>query len=107
MITDESQMKMIKLIIEIPDEVFEIRNEIENGSPIANLVMIALKFAKPYEERPKGEWIEVGDNQPYSKDKLYGCSECRFGGYLLSDTKSVNFCPNCGAEMSEGDKNEE
>lgn len=51
-------------------------------------------------DRPQGEWIEVGDNQPYSKDKLYGCSKCRFGGYLLSDTKNVNFCPNCGARMN-------
>lgn len=57
----------------------------------------------PYEERPQGEWEEVGDNQPYSKDKLYGCSKCGFGGYLLSDTKNVNFCPNCGADMRKGD----
>ena len=54
------------------------------------------------EERPEGEWIEVGDNQPYSKDKLYGCSKCRFGGYLLSDTKNVNFCPNCGTQIKGG-----
>ena len=53
-------------------------------------------------ERPEGKWIEVGDNQPYSKDKLYGCSKCRFGSYLLSDTKNVNFCPNCGASMKGG-----
>ena len=53
-------------------------------------------------DRPQGEWIEVGDNQPYSKDKLYGCSKCRFGSYLLSDTKNVNFCPNCGADMRKG-----
>ena len=50
-------------------------------------------------ERPQGEWVEVGDNQPYSKDKLYGCSKCRFGSYLLSDTKNVNFCQNCGTRM--------
>ena len=50
-------------------------------------------------ERPQGKWIEVGDNQPYSKDKLYGCSECGFGSYLLSDTECVNFCPMCGAQM--------
>ena len=50
-------------------------------------------------KRPQGKWIEVGDNQPYSKDKLYGCSKCGFGGYLLSDTKNVNFCSNCGADM--------
>ena len=65
----------------------------------------ALDFAiKALEERPQGEWIEVGDNQPYSKDKLYGCSKCGFGGYLLSDTKNVNFCPNCGADMREVEK---
>lgn len=57
------------------------------------------EMAKQIHERPQGEWIEVGDNQPYSKDKLYGCSKCRFGSYLLSDTKNVNFCSNCGADM--------
>jgi PHP family Zn ribbon phosphoesterase len=57
---------------------------------------------KALEERPQGEWIEVDDNQPYSKDKLYGCSKCRFGCYLLSDTKNVNFCPKCGVSMKKG-----
>ena len=91
MITDESPMKMIKLIIEIPDEVFEIRNEIENGSPIANLVMIALKFAKPYEERPQGKWIKCGWS--------IRCSICNYDmPYAIR-----NFCPNCGADLREGD----
>lgn len=85
----------MKLIIDIPEEVFEIRNEIENGSPIANLVMIAFKFAKPYEERPQGEWITGGKDVTgqYFYDEFI-CNQC-----FAVETDKSNFCPKCGADM--------
>ena len=91
----------MKLIIDVEKDYYEmIKYNVEHGQEYKPFEIIANGI--PYE--PKGEWIEVGDNQPYSKDKLYGCSKCRFGGYLLSDTKNVNFCPNCGAKMKGGDE---
>lgn len=78
------------------------KEKYDNMKEAYRLLSTAYEYEVTKEERPQGEWIEVGDNQPYSKDKLYGCSECGFGGYLLSDTKNVNFCLNCGAKMQKG-----
>lgn len=46
-------------------------------------------------ERKKGKWIS---NSPVTMK----CSQC---GYFISDWKwhESNFCPNCGADMREGD----
>lgn len=93
----------------IPD-IFDICLTEVSNAPTVNTVSIekqyfikgfkeGCEYGKKCYERPQGEWVEVGDNQPYSKDKLYGCSKCRFGSYLLSDTKNMNFCSNCGAAI--------
>lgn len=44
-------------------------------------------------------WIEDGDNQPISCDKVYCCSNCR--GSRRFETQFTPFCPNCGADMRE------
>ena len=49
-------------------------------------------------ERPKGEWIKIGDNQPYSNDDLYSCSICNRGRYTKWEYEPINFCPYCGAD---------
>ena len=52
-----------------------------------------------YEERPHGEWIPT-DEMGY----MVRCSECNF---VTHDdvSEEYNFCPNCGADMREGDSN--
>ena len=59
----------------------------------------SLPSAEP--ERKKGEWIKVG-----YFGRSYKCNQC--GNYLDFDGVNagrgdVNFCPNCGAEMSRGE----
>lgn len=51
-------------------------------------------------ERKRGEWKEITDR---TMDCCYRCSECGFirDAYFLEVT---NFCPNCGADMREGEK---
>ena len=59
-----------------------------------------LSSAEP--ERKKGEWIKVGH-----WGRSYKCNRC--GNHLDFDGVNagrgdVNFCPNCGAEMTRGDR---
>lgn len=56
------------------------------------------------QERPHGEW-----DTDFNRDNATVCSECgekawykEYRGWV---TKS-NFCPNCGADMREGDEND-
>lgn len=52
-----------------------------------------------FEDYNYGHWIECGDNQPISCDKVYCCSRCKKGRVLKSNL--TNFCPNCGADLRE------
>ena len=58
----------------------------------------------------KGKWIKIpkfcGDDISGFIDNHFSCSECKkeaeinpWGFYILS-----NFCPHCGADMREGEK---
>ena len=47
-------------------------------------------------ERPIGEWVK---NHKSFWD-LGNCSEC---GYLFVGIRDANYCPNCGADMREGE----
>lgn len=57
-----------------------------------------LPAAQP--ERMRGRWMEHYSHEDGERDGVE-CSECRthfyFGGQLM------NYCPNCGADMREGD----
>lgn len=44
-----------------------------------------------------GEWIEDGDNQPMSCDKVYCCSNCKQNRRL--ESRLTNYCSECGAKM--------
>ncbi len=43
------------------------------------------------------EWIEDGDNQPMSCDKMYCCSNCKQN--RRSESRFTNYCSNCGAKL--------
>lgn len=47
---------------------------------------------------PKGKWGNVFE---YREDRYHKCSNCHFSIKL---TNFDNFCPNCGADMREGDE---
>lgn len=55
--------------------------------------------AKMDDVRPvvHGRWVECGDNQPISCDKVYCCSHCRENRRFEWQLKP--FCQECGAEM--------
>ena len=59
-------------------------------------------------ERKKGHWVEIGD-EPYDE---WECDMCGFvidgsGCIDPEEYKDVyNFCPNCGADMREGGRDE-
>ena len=48
-----------------------------------------------YGERPSGEWM---DREVYDADR-WKCSKCG-----RTEQYKENFCPNCGADMREGDE---
>lgn len=62
------------------------------------IAIMSLPSAQP--DRKKGKWIEVDVG-----DCCYRCSECGFirDAYLLD---IGNYCPKCGAKMSEEEENE-
>ena len=44
-----------------------------------------------------GQWVEDGDNQPVSCDKVYCCSNCKKNRRFEWQLKP--FCEECGADM--------
>ena len=61
-------------------------------------MVTALGYAheKETEERKKGKWIEHNPHK-WGLGIVFECSEC---GEKI-DCEPSNFCPNCGAEMTE------
>lgn len=62
--------------------------------------MNQIKGAPTIEERKKGEWIDITNDE--SLDKEYECSVC---GYELFYSNPTKYCPNCGAECVTGENN--
>ena len=71
----------------------------------ANIAQELAKLPSAQPERDKGKWI-------YGEDKYgidgYHCDKCGFfvpwnyAHTFINYIKDYNFCPNCGAEMKEG-----
>ena len=62
----------------------------------------AVKALEELEERGEGKWIQHDKRFPWRR--LYKCSEC--GNYLdfsgvNGGRGKANYCPNCGAKMTE------
>ncbi len=59
--------------------------------------------------RPKGRWIPLhseGYNPEYDPLFEFKCSECHNNFANDEDEIPYNFCPNCGADMRGGEKDE-
>lgn len=85
----------MKLIIDIPN--YNLK-EVQNGSIASKVLLEAIKNGIPYEERPKGEWIEV------QKGIIVTEYKCPFCGRTVKDDTGYDvasdypFC-HCGANM--------
>lgn len=85
---------------------------VENSIVLGGVMAIETECAKALidiahtiEERKKGEWIDNGQGYHFCKSCGY------FALFQTRDMKNYfeklsNFCPNCGADMREADKNE-
>lgn len=84
----------VKLIIEIPKDIYERCKEYKLWSYDAETLEGAVATSKPLSEN-KGEWIPV-----YGKNgktiMSYKCSECDFHPKHAIIT---DFCGGCGADM--------
>lgn len=104
----------MKIIIEIPEKTSaHIRSDYGHGVKglrIEDMEMLvdAVYHGEPYHVRPRGEWEFIGEN-------LFMCTKCSYiadADYLRKwsmhtfDSEFPDFCPNCGADMREGDRNE-
>ena len=97
----------------IQKDAIEILKSIQDGLEETRFlercaIDMAIKALK--EKRPNGEWIF------HKYDKNYECSNChvrfdrtqiytekRFENALWAKMEMYNFCPNCGADMREGE----
>ena len=66
-----------------------IKNDVINRQMVIDLI----KNLPSATDHPKGKWITITQdlNTPFH---IICCSEC-----LKEGTFSMNFCPNCGADM--------
>lgn len=58
------------------------------------------------EQRPHGEWVEKTGMRPPEDKGVKFCSNCmnkQPRDYITHKPIEPNFCPNCGADMREGD----
>ena len=96
----------MKLIIDIPEDVYnkitEIYNSYEELHTRENLYQTIVS-GKPYEERPQGKWINHPIKEFEEWDICTACGTgCRRRIYEDNALTVYNypFCPNCGAEMN-------
>ena len=64
----------------------------------ANIAKELAKLPSAQPQRMKAHWVDITNAE--SIDYEYKCSECGFHLFLWSNL--TNYCPNCGADMREG-----
>ena len=91
----------MRLLIDIPDNEYQFIKDLQsliiggrgNCRTIQRDVINAIKNGTPYEDRPKGKWIEERDKRGHLITRK--CPICK----AFHDGMIINFCPNCGADM--------
>ena len=66
--------------------------DIMAGTAPFNAPLTEIDNAPTVEERPKGEWIDLG----YALEEYRAWGKCSVCGYGMFQS---DFCPNCGADM--------
>ncbi len=87
----------MKLIIDVEKDYYEnLKFNVEHNQKYKPWEIIANGI--PYEERPKGKWINPADCL------CYQCSNC--GEYTNNEGTVAeglfDYCPKCGADMQKG-----
>ena len=67
-----------------------------------NLYLEGYKQGRKDFGRPQGRWEEINERIGIGEDNIYTSFKCPFCGYTYLIKN--NFCPNCGARMSEGEQ---
>ena len=90
----------MKYVIDIPEVYYDALKQANvivkgqrSGKTLESVIFNAVGNATPYEERPKGEWIEFDHGMGLVFLK------CPFCGEFQNKADNHNFCPNCGARM--------
>ena len=87
-----SRQNVNTLIDELARAISDERCCISRGRSTATIMQDILDLPS-VAPRPTGQWIEVDLD-------VWDCSECKEGSCSGNKT---NFCPNCGADMREGE----
>lgn len=87
----------MKRIIDIDEDYYEnLKYNVEQGQKYKPWEIIV--NSTPYEERPKGEWID------YSNEGFVECPFCGSATNCEDNKDELHYCFNCGAAMG-GEKN--
>lgn len=85
----------MKLIIEVEKDYYEmLKYNVEHGQDYKPFEIIA--NGMPYEERPKGEWIDLDTDESWYRFKCSNCLTLFPRGLFM---KGYPYCPRCGTYM--------
>ena len=89
----------MKLIIDIPNEVYETRKFVNYFGVVSTKLLETIDTGIPCEEQKQGEWIE----DEFGNITCNKCNEIAlFSNDDTEDYMLSNYCPNCGAKMKQG-----
>ena len=89
--TAEEAKKYLELVLDDNSNTY--------SDDFVDAVRMAIDAFNAFEERKEGWW----NTSIMFDTKFYTCSECNYELALLQGINSPNFCPNCGARMTESE----
>ena len=101
LISRQALIEHLRRTIEASSNDGDYNEGFNDGMDFAACFASTLPSAQP--ERKKGHWIEVDDHY----NRISGrCSVCGWESHMYEDdVVGMDFCPNCGARLQEGEKN--
>lgn len=92
-------------LLKFKQDVYDYEGHLLYAVPTGIILKMPTVDAVPVQ---RGRWIEDDATYPGPGRSNYICSECKqCGGAWLKGLKSESlfaYCPNCGADMREGEK---